>query len=602
MKHLKISLIVLLCAISTLSWSQKKDTIKLKEILISANRIEVPFSKASRSIEIISADKINSMAVTNTADLLQHVVGVDIRRRGIDGMQSDLYIRGGNFEQTLLLIDGIKMDDSQSGHHTMNAILSLDNIERIEIIKGPAARIYGQNAFTGAVNIITKKIKENGLTAIVGYGSYENKKASIAVSHIFDKGTLFANVGYQKSDGYRYNTDFENKNIFLKGSIGSIDLIGSFAERKFGSNGFYATPTYTEQYEETQTSLVGISTDIITGNFKIKPRAYWRRNQDMYLLIRDNPSYYRNLHINNKVGVETNVVYKSSFGKTGIGVDIARSFIVSNNLGDHQRTAITGFFEQRFDQMKKWDVTLGVAVSSFSDFDTQFLPGFDIGYSLNNRFKLFGNIGYTYRVPTYTDLYYVGPTTLGNSDLQPESALAEEIGMKYLGDNLQITFALFNRDSDDLIDWTKDNMDDKWQSQNFSEVTTRGFDTSVSYQFKLATFKQGVDLGYSFIDDEINDDTVDFSRYSLNSLKHQFNIGLNTRFSKIISQNISYRYVERTDGESYNVLDAKVIAHINEGLEVSLTANNIFNEEYTETNLVPMPLGNVMVGLKYRIY
>ena len=602
MKHLKISLIVLLCAISTLSWSQKKDTIKLKEILISANRIEVPFSKASRSIEIISADKINSMAVTNTADLLQHVVGVDIRRRGIDGMQSDLYIRGGNFEQTLLLIDGIKMDDSQSGHHTMNAILSLDNIERIEIIKGPAARIYGQNAFTGAVNIITKKIKENGLTAIVGYGSYENKKASIAVSHIFDKGTLFANVGYQKSDGYRYNTDFENKNIFLKGSIGSIDLIGSFAERKFGSNGFYATPTYTEQYEETQTSLVGISTDIITGNFKIKPRAYWRRNQDMYLLIRDNPSYYRNLHINNKVGVETNVVYKSSFGKTGIGVDIARSFIVSNNLGDHQRTAITGFFEQRFDQLKKWDVTLGVAVSSFSDFDTQFLPGFDIGYSLNNRFKLFGNIGYTYRVPTYTDLYYVGPTTLGNSDLQPESALAEEIGMKYLGDNLQITFALFNRDSDDLIDWTKDNMDDKWQSQNFSEVTTRGFDTSVSYQFKLATFKQGVDLGYSFIDDEINDDTVDFSRYSLNSLKHQFNIGLNTRFSKIISQNISYRYVERTDGESYNVLDAKVIAHINEGLEVSLTANNIFNEEYTETNLVPMPLGNVMVGLKYRIY
>jgi len=602
MKYLKINLLVALCAISTVIWSQKKDTIKLKEILISANRIAVPFSETSRSIEIITSDKINAMAASNTADLLQHVAGVDIRRRGIDGMQSDLYIRGGNFEQTLLLIDGIKMDDSQTGHHTMNAILSLDNIERIEIIKGPAARIYGQNAFTGAVNIITKKIKDNELMASVGFGSYDNKKASIAMSHNFANAAVFANVGYQKSDGYRHNTDFENKTIFLKGSVGSVDLIGSFAERKFGANGFYASPKFVDQYEETQTSLVGVSTDIVTGSFKIKPRAYWRRNQDMYLFIRQNPSYYRNMHINNKVGVETNIVFESTLGKTGIGVDVARSFIVSNNLGNHQRTAITGFFEQRFDQMEKFDVTLGVAVSSFSDFDTQFLPGFDIGYSVSDRFKLFGNIGYTYRVPTYTDLYYIGSTTLGNPDLQPESAVSQELGAKYLGDNLQITFALFNRNSEDLIDWTKENMDDKWQTQNFSQVATRGFDTSVSYQFKLAKFKQGLELGYSFINDEINDDSVDYTRYSLNSLKHQFNTGLNTRFSKILSQNISYRYVERTDGESYNVLDAKVVAHIKDGFELSLIANNILNAEYTETNLVPMPLGNVLIGLKYRIY
>ncbi|MBL4745923.1 MAG: TonB-dependent receptor [Flavobacteriaceae bacterium] len=602
MKHLKSYLLIALAVMSTLSWSQKKDTIKLKEVLISAHRIAVPFSETSRSIEVLTAAKIKLIAATNTADLLQHVVGVDIRRRGIDGMQSDLYIRGGNFEQTLLLIDGIKMDDSQTGHHTMNAILSLDNIERIEIIKGPAARIYGQNAFTGAVNIITKKIKENELIASVGFGSYDNKKASVAISHNFDNAAIFANVGYQKSEGYRHNTDFENKSLFLKGNIGKIDMIASFSERKFGANGFYASPKYVDQYEETQTSLMGVSTNLIAGSFKIKPRVYWRRNQDMYLFLRDNPAYYRNMHINNKVGVETNVVFESSLGKTGVGVDIARSFIVSNNLGNHQRTAITGFFEQRFDQMEKFDVTLGVAVSSFSDFDTQFLPGFDIGYSISDRVKLFGNIGYTYRVPTYTDLYYVGATTLGNPDLEPESAVSQELGAKYLGENLQITVALFNRNSTDLIDWTKQAMDDKWQTQNFSHVATRGFDTSISYQFKLAKFNQGLDLGYSFINDEINDDAVDFTRYSLNSLKHQFNAALNTRFSKTLSHAISYRYTERTDGESYNVLDAKIIAHIKEGFELSVTANNIFNARYTETNLVPMPLGNIMIGLNYRIY
>ena len=601
MNYLKISLIVIFTVMHTVVWSQK-DTIKLKEIVVSGNRIAVPFSESSRSIEVITAEMIKAVAATNTADLLQHVAGVDIRRRGIDGMQSDLYIRGGNFEQTLLLIDGIKMDDAQTGHHTMNAILSLDNIERIEIIKGPAARIYGQNAFTGAVNIITKKIKENELLASVGFGSFDNKKASVAMSHNFDNAAVFANVGYQKSDGYRHNTDFENKTLFLKGSVGSIDFIGSFAERKFGANGFYASPKFVDQYEETQTSLLGVSTDIFTGSFKIMPRAYWRRNQDMYLFIRQNPAYYRNLHITNKMGVETNVVFESSLGKTGMGIDIARSFIVSNNLGDHQRTAITGFFEQRFDQMEKFDVTLGVAVSSFSDFDTQFLPGFDIGYSISDDFKLFGNIGYTYRVPTYTDLYYVGSTTLGNPDLQPESAVSQELGAKYLGDDLQITFALFNRNSEDLIDWTKENMDDKWQTQNFSQVATKGFDVAVNYQFDLGKYAQGLNVSYSYINDEINDTTVDFTRYSLNSLKHQFNTGLNTRFSETLSQNISYRYVERTDGESYNVLDAKVVAHIKDGFELSLTANNILNAEYTETNLVPMPKGNVLIGLKYRIY
>lgn len=602
MNYFKIGLIVLCSVMHTVVWSQKKDTIKLKEIVISGNRIAVPFSESSRSIEIITSERLNAMAATNTADLLQHVAGVDIRRRGIDGMQSDLYIRGGNFEQTLLLIDGIKMDDAQTGHHTMNAILSMDNIERIEIIKGPAARIYGQNAFTGAINIITKKIKENELLATIGFGSYENKKASIALSHNFKNAAFFANVGYQKSDGYRHNTDFENKTLFLKGTIGSIDFIGSFSEREFGANGFYASPLFIDQYEETQTSLLGVSTDIINGNFKIKPRVYWRRNQDMYLFIRQDPSYFRNLHITNKVGVETNVVLKSTLGKTGLGIDVARSFIVSNNLGDHQRTAITGFFEQRFDQMEKFDVTLGVAVSSFSDFDTQFLPGFDIGYRISESFKLFGNIGYTYRVPTYTDLYYVGSTTFGNPDLQPESAVSQELGLKYLREKVQITFALFNRNSEDLIDWTKENIDDKWQTQNFSEVATKGLDFSINYQFDFGKFEQGLDVSYSYIKDEINDDAVDYTRYSLNSLKHQFNIGFNSRFSKMLSQNISYRYVERTDGESYNVLDAKVVARIKNGFELSLTANNFLNAVYTETNLVPMPKGNVLVGLKYRIY
>ena len=120
----------------------KVDT--LKEVIITSTRIDLPFKENSRTLQIITSTDIANSAATNVADVLQQVVGVDIRRRGTAGSQADLYIRGGGFDQTLLLIDGIKMDDAQTGHHTMNAALPLEVIERIEIIKGPAARILGK--------------------------------------------------------------------------------------------------------------------------------------------------------------------------------------------------------------------------------------------------------------------------------------------------------------------------------------------------------------------------------------------------------------------------------------------------------------------------
>ena len=595
------SLLMVLSIISTSAIAQK-DTIKLKEVKVSSNRIILPFSKTSRTITILTQDDIAKSAATNLGDLLQNVTGVDIRRRGVDGMQSDLYIRGGNFDQTLLLIDGIKMDDAQTGHHTMNSVLSLENIERIEIIKGSAARIYGQNAFTGAINIVTKAVTENTANINLNYGSYQNKKGEGAFAHKFNDGDVLASVSYQESDGYRFNTDFKNNTAFLKSNFKNFSLITSFAERKFGANGFYASPENKDQYEETQTSLVALSSDYSTERVIVKPRIYWRRNQDMYLFIRENPSYYRNLHISNKIGAETNIVFNSSMGKTGVGIDVSRIFLVSNNLGDYQRTAITGFLEQRFELLNdKLDITPGVAISAYSDFDTKAFPGLDVGFRISEKVKFYGNIGYTYRVPTFTDLYYVGPTTMGNRDLEAESALAEEFGIKFNAANFQMDLALFNRKSDNLIDWTKDHETDKWEARNFSEVVAQGLETTVNYQFILGKNLQKLNIGYSFINDVIKDNQVQFTQYSINSIKHQLNLGISTKFCPIFRQHISYRFVERTNGQHYNVVDAKILASLKNNMEFSITANNIFNAEYTETNLVPMPKGNVMAGFTYKL-
>ena len=195
-------------------------------------------------------------------------------------------------------------------------------------------------------------------------------------------------------------------------------------------------------------------------------------------------------------------------------------------------------------------------------------------------------------------MYYNDPTTLGDANLTPEEAIAEELGLKYITNNFNASFALFNRDANKLIDYVKENVDDRWQATNIAELNTKGFELSTNYNFKFGAFNQLLNLSYTFLEEDIKNINVNFSRYSINSLKHQVASRLSTSFIKNISQTIVYKYAERTNGESYSVVDASVNIPLS-AFEISFIANNIFNTEYTETNLVPMPKGNVLFGLTY---
>jgi vitamin B12 transporter len=261
----------------------------------------------------------------------------------------------------------------------------------------------------------------------------------------------------------------------------------------------------------------------------------------------------------------------------------------------------TLFLEHRFEFFKEQlDVTPGVAATYFSDFDIHFFPGIDVGYSLSNQWKLYANAGYTYRIPTYTDLYYSDPTTLGNEDLDPEEALAQEIGLRYNTPHISVTLAGFNRDSENLIDYVKENEEDIWRATNIRSLNTKGLEAQFEYRFEAVGFPQLLRLGYNFIEDEVKELDINFSRYSINSLKHQFVGTLQSQILKNVSQTIVYRYAERTAGESYSVVDIALSWNLKE-FELSLIANNIFNEDYSETNLVPMPKGNVLFGVNYRL-
>jgi len=216
-----------------------------------------------------------------------------------------------------------------------------------------------------------------------------------------------------------------------------LNLITFFSGRKFGANGFYATPEARDQYEETEASLFALQSKLKKGNWLLKPRLYWRRGQDHYLYIRSRPEVYENWHITHKVGLSFDASYSSKLGKSGMGVDFSRVSIAITNLGDRVRQLATLFFEQQFIFFNgAMDLTPGIALNGYSDFGVFAYPGLDLGIALNSQWRFYGNLGTTYRIPTYTDLYYSDRTTLGNPDLKPEEAFSKEVGLRFSGTTL----------------------------------------------------------------------------------------------------------------------------------------------------------------------
>ncbi|MDA8757910.1 TonB-dependent receptor [Flavobacteriaceae bacterium] len=578
----------------------------LNEVVISSNRIETPLTQNSKTVQIITAQQIRQSGVTHLVDLLQQIAGIDIKRRGAGAAQADLNIRGGTFDQSLLLIDGVKLDDSQTGHHTLNFLPPPQMVERIEIIKGSAARIYGQNAFTGAINIVTKKETPKTLTLDLQKGNYDQTNGSIFVGNTTEKTSVLGFVSRNTSDGYRYNTDYDYNQFFVKSSFNRhktpLDLIATYSGRKFGANGFYATPSAVDQYEETQASLVSLSQRFSKGAWIFKPKVYWRRGQDMYEYIRNKPEIYRNLHVTNKLGTAFDTSLASDLGLTGMGIDISRVSIRSNNLGDRSRTMINLFLEHRFYLFNKSiDITPGIAANYFSDFGSHSFPGIDLGWQMDPNLRLYANMGATFRIPTFTDLYYLDRNTLGNADLKPEKAISNEIGLRFISPKVSVSLAFYSRKAKNLIDFVKNSNDDNipFTAENIQQVNTEGIDFELIHRIQLYSLNHEFKISYSYLKNNLENSGFNFSRYSINNdLKHHFVGSYNLPITEDINLYLVYKYVERFSGDVYSVVDSSARWR-HKSFEIGLYFNNIFNTEYWESNLVPMPKGNGLLGLRY---
>lgn len=587
---------------SAVAFAQHDTSRVLQQVVIQGNRIQTGFDETAAHIIVLKADELKQLPAISAADVLHYVAGVDIRQRGANGIQADAGIRGSTFDQVLILINGIKISDAQTGHHSLNLPIDIDNIERIEVLKGPAARIFGQNAFAGAINIITKNpdkafIKLQAIGGGYGLGGFR-----ISAAQTSDKVKHYLSASRDFSDGYQYNTAYTINNFFYQSqvntNVGKLSVLAGYTDRAFGANGFYASPTYKDQYETIQTSLAAVTLQTQPAEkLSLQHRVYWRRNYDDYIFNRFNPSAYRNIHLNNTIGYEANATLTHNHGSTGLGLDINHLWLRSTNLGDRERTVATLFAEHRIELLnKRFHLTPGVQFNYYSDFGANLFPGVDIGFALSKHIAIFGNAGYTYRVPTYTDLYYSDPANLGNPELQPEFAISYEGGLKLIQfKKIQGQVSYFVRDGKRIIDWTKALETDPWQPDNLIGINMQGIDLNVIWKPAKAIT---VNAGYTYIDaDKVSDSG--FSRYAFENLNHQVQGGLTLFYSNSISHSINYRYCDRANLPDYHLVDTRLMWQ-GKTFGAFTDVTNIFDVTYKETNLVTMPGRWFKLGVSYR--
>jgi len=611
----KTLVILGLCGASLTAQNSEVDidtSLMIQDVIISQNRLATPLSESARNIQVMHKEEIENLPVTNIPELLQYMGAVDIRRRGVNGVQSDAGVRGSTFNQVLVLVNGVRMSDPQTGHHMMNLPVALEDVERIEVIKGPAARIFGMNAMAGAINIITKQNKEEEFTMTAGASlqSFETVGLNITANH----GSKYVNqslsLSRQGSEGYRHNTDYDINTIFYQAKIAPnhktpISLQGGYTERLFGANGFYANEAFTEQYEEVRTGFVSATSNIVVNNLVIKPRLSWRTNNDQYVFLRDDPSFFMNEHTSNSYIGELHASYQSSIGTSGIGVDFARETLVSNNLGERDRNILGLFLEHRLQLLNdKLGITAGFYGNKVSDYNFKVYPGLDLSYKVSDNVNLFGTANWSDRVPTYTNLYYSSPVEQGNENLVSESATAYEVGAKVNNSTVSLIVSGFIRNNDNLIDWYKPEASaPKWEIRNFNQVNMTGVDfNAVIDMSKVLDISNNVKatLNYTYINAEVVDNIeVGVSRYALDNLSQQLIAGLQFDIlPKQLNLNTSLRYLDRESLEDYSLVDMK-LNYTGDHVGIFLSVNNVTDVEYRETNLVPMPGRWFGMGLRF---
>ncbi len=639
--HMKrtLTLLSLIACLMQGIHAQQSKSVELNELEVSAARTKI-YSNLGRILKVVEKVEIEQAAVRSIDDLLDYVAGVDVRQRGVNGVQADVSIRGGSFDQLLILLNGVNITDPQTGHYNLDIPVDISDVSRVEILEGSAARILGPNAFSGAINIITDESNQTKVSSQTTAGSYGYLSNNIAANYSGDKLQVFGTVSQKRSDGYIDNTDFNIVNSFIQSKLttehtGNFELQLAYQQKSFGANSFYSL-TYPNQYEHTKTFLSALNWDYQHRNWTLNAQAYWRQHHDRFELFRnyegaEKYSWYKghNYHLTDVAGGKFIASNTWKAGKTTLGIDLRNEHIFSTVLGLNLDNPKKAAFEDNIQYTKganrllttafldhsinfdRWFASAGLAVTQNKEFGTHANGGVDLAYRPTNYSRMFLAANSAVRLPTFTDLYYQSATQISNPNLKPEKSTTFELGTIINPRRYTLTATVYYRNGKNIIDWVKQPDATKWESRNLTEVNAYGMDMGFEYRFENSFVKStGVKYAYLTLDKAASGYD---SKYALDYLKHKLIVNLNHAIWSKLSANWSYALYDRsgtyTDSKSnaameytpYGLLNTKLTWNADKIL-LFAEVNNLLNEQYIEFGGIAQPGIHINLGLRLSIF
>lgn len=623
--------------------------VMLDEVSVTGTRAPLTVSQQARMVTVLSREDIQAAPVQSVNDLLKYAVGVDVRQKGALGALTDVSIRGGNSEQITVLLNGINICDAQTAHNTFDFPVDISEIERIEVLEGPAGRVYGTSSLLGAINIVTKTPPSSSLSARIEGGSYGYLAAGARANIVQGRWNNQLSGSFTRSDGYlrnkanRLNADYKTSKAFYQGNYNDSQIAvrwhAGMSVKDFGANTFYAAK-YDDQFEHTFKTFTALQAENKQGKFHIRPSIYWNRSMDRFELFRGAPQKYAyNYHRTDVYGVNLNAYFDWSLGRTAFGAELRHEELVSTNLGEKlerphhihgtdrnytngiNRTNLQFVLEHNI-ILSRFTLSAGVIAvkNSQADMNMRVYPGIDASYRMGNAWKVYASYNTSLRMPSFTELFYSVGGHKADKHLKPEELSALEAGLKYNAHGISGKTSIFYNQQKNLIDWISDGTLDAngsplWKSVNFGRINVVGVEASLSFDCRTLMpsqrFLKQFSLAYCYLNQNEKEHKGITSKYVLEYVKNKMVANLQLNLWRNLDLGLNYRLLHRMGGyidtnnqrhnyATYGILDTRLSWNTGKWTAFA-AANNLLNRTYVDYGNVPQPGTWITAGISIQM-
>lgn len=498
--------LALLCFTSVTLLAQQHETV-----VVTGTYDPLSLEEIDRAIRVLPARQ-NNLVLNSLSDLIRLDPSLDLRERSPNGVQADLSIRGAGFGQTLVLLNGLRLNDVQSGHHNMDIPVPLDSVARIEVMKGSGSTMYGSDAVGGVVNIVTEPPESTEFRLRTAVGNYGINQQRGSISGVFGRLSQQLTFARDFSTGFIPNRDYRNLQLssstHARTSLGASRLTLAYMDHPFGAEQFYGN---FNSWENTKTWFAGGQQQF--GERTTASFAY-RRHSDLFVLYRDRPQVFTNHHASDSYQAALRRSEPlSPTSRVHYGVEALRESVVSTNLGDHSRARGAAYAALDLRALRRFSLSISAREEVYRRWSGAFTPTVSGGVWLSPKWKLRASGSRAFRIPGYTDLYYQDPANQGSPNLRPERAWTYEGGLDWAPvSRLRADVTVFHRRERDGIDYYRTGPTDVWRALNIQNLNFTGVEARVRYR--------QLDFHYTGLRGAQDTIAAGFTKYTFNYPEH----------------------------------------------------------------------------------